>query len=276
MRAQGAAAQVRRGQDGLADLGLDMVAVPAGPFVMGEDAHDAAGRIRLRATPQREVVLEAFLISRHPVTVRQYRAFAEATGHAPPPADDDDRLPVAFVSWHEAVGFCRWLSVRTGRAARLPTEAQWEKSARGTDGRTYPWGDEPPMSPCPAAPVPRRSFVPAYPWGEERVPLTWRCNCANAVGARSPVGGYPAGASPCGCLDMAGNVWEWCADWFDPEYYRRAPDENPTGPSAGRNRIIRGGAHDSVPEAVRCAARFYDRPEGAPFFPVGFRVVMAD
>lgn len=276
MSAQVAAVKVPCGKESPRDLGIEMVAIPAGPFLMGEEARDGAGRIRLRATPQRQVTLDAFFISRHPITVGQYRVFADATGHPPPPVADDDGLPVARVSWHEAEGFCRWLSLRTGCEARLPTEAEWEKAARGTDGRTYPWGEAPPMSPSAKAAVRRRSFVPAYPWGEERVGLTWRCNCANAVGGRSRVGSYPAGASPYGCLDMAGNVWEWCADWFDPEYYRCGPCENPTGPSAGRNRVIRGGAYDSAPDVVRCAARFYDRPGDEPFFAVGFRVVIED
>jgi len=95
------------------------------------------------------------------------------------------------------------------------------------------------------------------------------------VGTLTDVRSHPAGASPYGCQDMAGNAWEWCSDWFDPNYYHRAPQCNPTGPVQGMSRVIRGGAYDSEACTVRCAARFYDHPGGPTFFPCGFRVVMS-
>ena len=273
----------------LAELGLEMVLIPAGEFLMGTDPEDhdetsalegpaaAQRHLRLRESPQHTVELEAYLIGKHPITIGQYQAFMAATGHSPPyamPQADDPQAtyrPICFVSWQDANAFCRWLSSETGEAFRLPTEAEWERAARGTDGRTYPWGEAPLRAEYQSPSM----FCPTDPCGQEQTIPIWRCNCAGAVGEPTDVRAYPDAASPCGCLDMAGNVWEWCADWFNPEYYRDAPRENPTGPPRGMNRVIRGGAYDSGPDTVRCAARFYDRADGPPFFPCGFRVAKA-
>jgi formylglycine-generating enzyme required for sulfatase activity len=251
--------------DLLLELAMALVRVPAGEFLRGSDPMPevnpgelsptrAAQRIlRNREQPQRLIELSAFAIGKHPVTVGQYRAFMAETGHAPPPAvslppDLCPRLPISYVPHPHAGAFCRWLSVETGVAIRLPTEAEWEKAARGVDGRSYSWGEA-----CP-------------PGGY--------CNCANVAGGLTDVRSYPGGASPWGCLDMCGNVWEWCTDWFDPHYYRHSPLSDPTGPDKGLHRVLRGGCHSSDPSDVRCAARFYDRPAGPPFFPCGFRIVM--
>ena len=272
-------------------LGIEMLFVPGGAFLMGteepadtgEATSDAAvwgsfligrapaseggrsaascGRassaaLRAREYPQHEVELDPYCISRHPITIAQYSTFASASGRRvwqpvmpEPCARDVAQLPASFVSWEDAAAFCRWLSQRTNAAFRIPAEAEWEMSARGTDGRDYPWGDQPPTS--------------------------WRSNYAREVGTVTDVRSYPAGASPWGCLDMAGNVWEWCSDWFGPDYYARSPLRNPTGPERGMSRVIRGGAYDSEASALRSSARFYDNPAGATFFPCGFRIAMS-
>ena len=140
--------------------------------------------------PQHRLYLPEFYIGKYPVTNEQYAAFVKATRQAAPqhwkngqiPAGKENH-PVVDVSWKDAVAFCRWLSQASGKTIRLPTEAEWEKAARGDDGRIYPWGDKPPTKEL--------------------------CNFGGNVGDTTPVGQYPAGASPCGALDMAGNVWEW-------------------------------------------------------------------
>jgi formylglycine-generating enzyme required for sulfatase activity len=155
--------------------GLDWVEVPAGEYAIGRDPYS-----------RRIVDVDAFELSRTPVTNEQYLAFVADTGHEPPPhgARADDR-PVTFVDWFDASAFCAWAG------GRLPTEAEWEKAARGTDGRTYPWGDEDDPS------------LAAVGAGLKR-------------GAPAPVGAHPRGASPYGVLDLAGNVWEWTANEVHP------------------------------------------------------------
>ena len=152
------------------------------------------------------------------------------------------------VTWHDAIAFCRWLSEAAGQEFRLPTEAEWEKAARGTNGRLYPWGDEPPDKS--------------------------RCNFNRNVGGTTPVGQYPLGATPdYGVLDLAGNVNEWCSDWYDEEAYRARPDHgirNPMGPESGIFRVLRSGPWLSESWFMRCAYRFGFFPEGRG--DSGFRV----
>jgi len=206
----------RRGRDGAM-----MVEVPAGEFLMGSlEAEN-------RPQPHR-VRLSSFLIDLLPVTWRQYRAFAADSGRPLPPAPywgiRDDH-PVVFLPWSDARAYCEWVG------ARLPTEAEREKAARGTDERLFPWGNEPPT---PERAIYRRN------WGYE---------------GTETVGSRPAGASPYGLLDAGGNVWEWCEDWYDPDYYAVSPVEDPTGPRSGRARILRGGSWDSRPTVLCTSCR---------------------
>ena len=204
--------------------GVEMafVAVPAGPFLMGSDpgkdkeAHEVE-------QPQREVTLDGYWMGKAPVTNAQYAAFVAATGHRAPSHWKDGRIPegkadhpVVYVDWEDAAAFCAWVSGLGQGEVRLPSEAEWEKAARGRDGRIYPWGDQ--------------------------APTKERCNFDDNVRDTTAVGRYsPQGDSPYGCVDMAGNVYEWCADWWEEAYYRHASDRNPTGPESGKYRVVRGG-----------------------------------
>ena len=197
--------------------GARYVFVPAGPFAMGLDEGGFDEK------PQHEVVLDAFWIMQTEVTNEQYESCVAADVCSPPFHPDwgsdefwalYDLHPVTQVTWEQAVAYAEWAG------GRLPTEAEWEKAARGTDGRRYPWGDA--------------------------TPNAQRLNFNDAIGDTQPVGSYPAGASPYGALDMAGNVWEWVADWYGESYYAVSPRENPTGPAEGERRVLRGGAYNSI------------------------------
>ncbi len=186
--------------------GSVMITIPAGKFIMGSNNGEPNKR------PVHTVYLDVYQIGKCEVTVAQYRKFCNATGRSMPQAPEwgwKDKHPVVNVTWEDAAAYCKWAG------GRLPTEAEWEKAARGTDGRGYPWGNK---------------------WDRKK--------CANIkIGLTSTarVGAYPAGASPCGCEDMAGNVYEWCADWYSASYYGRSPSSNPKGPKDGELRVLRGG-----------------------------------
>jgi formylglycine-generating enzyme required for sulfatase activity len=218
--------------------GAEMVYVPAGDFTMGSKE----GEGYASEHPQHKVYLDGFWIYKNDVTVAEYRKFCEATGrtmpHAPGWGWKDDH-PVVNVAWDDAAAYAGWAKVH------LPTEAQWEKAARGTDGRIYPWGND------------------------------WDKTKANSVDsglkATTPVGSYPGGASPYGCMDMAGNVWQWCADWYDDKYYANSPAKNPAGPATGTFRVLRGGSW-YFSDNCRSAFRFNFIPSGRLNF-IGFRCV---
>jgi len=212
----------------ISEAGMEMVLVPAGEFVMGSDEGDYDDE-----HPQHKIYLDVYYLGKYPVTNGQYKEFLEETGHDEPESWDEDEFnqpdqPVVGVSWNNAVAFCRWLSKKTGEIYRLPSEAEWEKAARGTDARTYPWGEEAPSS--------------------------YHSNINKEVGGTTEVGSYPAGKSPYGCYDMFGNVWEWCNDWYDGDYYKNSPYKNPKGPNNGECRVLRGGSWINIANGVVCAA----------------------
>jgi len=220
-----------------------MVVIPAGEFLMGSAEGD--DQAVASEKPARLIYLDAFAIDVLPVTVAQYRAFCLATGHPMPPEPTwgwRDTHPVVNVSWFDAELYCDWAG------KRLPTEAEWEKAARGTDGRLYPWCDI-------WEPFRGHSLL----------------DTEHEVGT-VPVGGYPEGISPNGVLDMAGNVWEWCADWYDPYYYLWGPQENPHGPESGHSRVLRGGSwRCAVSGFLRCAYRNFNRGPATWYNDRGFR-----
>jgi len=217
--------------------GAELIWIPAGSFLMGDDDQ--------KDNPRRTVTLDGFYIYKNLVTVKQYLAFCSAAHRqAPDPAPwgrrDDD--PIVNVTWEDARAYSAWAGVK------LPTEAQWEKAARGADGWLYPWGNEFDGS--------RLSHSVSQ--------------IADAESA-SKIGNFPKGASVYGVLDMAGNVCQWCEDWYDSEYTRSAPERNPTGPKTGQFRVLRGGSWNLVePRYFRASYRFSDTPT-ARYITNGFR-----
>ncbi len=211
-----------------------MALVPAGEFTMGSATGDAD------ELPVRKVYVDAFFMDRHQLSVAQYARFIEATHHEVPPEwslmnrPQHQNRPVVNVDWAEADTYCKWAG------KRLPTEAEWEKAARGTDGRTYPWGNQPPTA--------LHANSGKEVWSSHAV-LT-------------PVGMFEEGKSPYGIYDMAGNVWEWVSDWYNEDYYKISSSQNPAGPPTGWSKVIRGGSWGSRPEAMRAA----DRETHAPSF----------
>ena len=247
----------------------DYVYVPAGEFEMGDVAGDGLARER----PVHTVELGAFYIGRYEITNREWQRFRDDPGYDDPKYWPNGRIvprdqvpywtqpnnhgggtagsgdyPVIGVNWDAATAYCAWLSARTGRRYRLPTEAEWEKAARGTDGRRYPWGDAIDRS------------------------------LANYVGAQAfdtvqPVGSYPGNASPYGAFDMAGNVLEWCQDWYGRDYYAASPRRNPQGPASGAYRVVRGGSFFVEAADLRSAARSAAWPSFQGHRMIGFRPV---
>ncbi len=265
-------AEAGRTLSALGDIRSDVISdipvtipVPAGEFLMGSKKSEYDDE-----KPQHRVALKEYRIGKYPVTNAQFRRFIIAGGYQakefwtdagwewreknsvekPEYGDDPqwnlDNHPVVGVSWYEAVAYCNWLTqTNPARKFRLPTEAEWEKAARGDDGLEYPWvGD----------------FDPEKANTDE-----------SSIGRTTAIGLFPRGESVCGALDMAGNVWEWCADWYDDDYYKKSPRENPTGPSSGEARSLRGGAWGDFRGFARCAYRCGYYPDDRDVI-VGFRV----
>ncbi len=234
--------------------------------------------------PERRVTLGSYSIDRHEVTNAAYLLFVQATGHRVPenanpastlwenkaPFRGTETHPVVNVSWDDAVAYCEWLG------KRLPTEAEWEKAARGTDGRRYPWGND----------WDHRKANSASYWADRTVEFEsgadWDAFWVKGEGAKivkdrgikaevltMPVGSFPESVSPYGLFDMAGNAAEWVADWYDPNYYRSAPLSNPTGPSRGAIKAMRGGSWLKPRVSLRTSDRDWgtmdSRPSGTGF-----------
>ncbi|HXV82918.1 MAG TPA: SUMF1/EgtB/PvdO family nonheme iron enzyme, partial [Candidatus Binatia bacterium] len=223
------------GQDG-----APAVAVPAGNFTMGDDEE----------SPLREIYLDAFYIDKYEVTVARYAKFLKTTGNVRLPEDwkeasldGANELPVVGVDWHDADAYCKWAG------KRLPTEAEWEKAARGTDGRRYPWGNDEPTSS--RANFGKSSAVSPY------------------KGGLAPVGSREAGSSPYGVQDLAGNAGEWVADWFGAGF-RRGDLRNPKGPENGTDKVIRGGGWYDPPVRLNLSRRMHASPDNRAH-DVGFR-----
>ena len=234
----------------------ELIEVPAGPFLMGSGPGEG---IPAHETPLHQVELSAFLISKTPVTNAQYETFIRLSRREAPkgwllrrPPEPLLDHPVTNVSWHDAAAYCAWLSQESGRPYRLPTEAEWEKAARSSDGRCYPWGND---------------------WQEDC------CNCGSSQ--TTPVTAFPNGASPHGCLDMLGNVREWTATiWGSSPAQTEFPypfaedGRNALSPGSGPVfRICRGGCFRDQPPDLRCAARSFSA-ENSKLAWCGFRVVM--
>ena len=284
----------------------DMVLIPEGPFLMGSTKEDIDTLLKLdqniefgrldNEMPQREVFLSAYYIDKYPVTNTKYKIFIESGGYTqkslwsnagweyvtqtnPLENNDLDNIlngepdcPVVNVSWYESEAFAKWAG------KRLPTEAEWEKAARGTDGRIYPWGNEYDKT---------------------------RLNCAeNKIEKPTSVTKYPQGQSVHGCFDMSGNVWEWASDWYDSQYYRHAQNKDPQGPEIAEEnpnfwrpeevgisiyelkpsptggslsgcKVLRGGSwNGSGIIHIRCSNRDYDEPTYKNDT-IGFRCAMS-
>jgi len=207
----------------------EMVSIPAGPFIRGTD-HGGFDE-----QPQRTLVLDAFAIDRYEVTNSQYQQFVEATGHrkSGPPSRYAKNMskmrsinqPVVYVSWEDAEAFCHW------KGKRLPTEAEWEKAMRGTDGRLWPWGNV-----------------------EQPNGANWaRVQDGHDVAA--PVGAVLTDKSPYGVMDGAGNVMEWVSDWYAESYFREAPEQNPQSSEYGTFRVLRGGGYATTGADIRITSR---------------------
>ena len=236
--------------------GMEMVYVPAGSFEMGSDSEFAD------EMPLRQISMDAFFIDKYEVSNGQYQECLTAgactePGNLTTPSQesyfanpDFADYPVVYVDWAQAQAYCQWIG------GDLPSEAQWEKAARGTDGRQFPWGNEGPDT--------------QFTFGAEDFPNDY-ANFDDYQGDLTPVGNYPNGASPFGALDMAGNVWEWTRDWYGA--YDAGQTVNPEGPESGTDKVVRGGAFDFGAWSIRSTYRGKQSPNYQNY-QQGFRCIV--
>lgn len=234
-------------------LGFEMLFIPSGEFAMGSEDADSAPNER----PPTKVTVGCFYLSRYLISNGDYEKFDPQHAHKRIPGATE-RHPVVHVSSAEAIKFCQWLSARERKKFRLPTEAEWEYGARGTDGRRYPWGNHTGRGDL--GNFADRNTV--FAWSDREVD--------DGYSETSPVGAFPLGASPFGIEDMAGNVWEWCVDYFAP--YSGSHKVNPRGPAAGARRVYRGGSWKSRFNSMRTTTRGSNAPNYS-CNDLGFRVV---
>jgi eukaryotic-like serine/threonine-protein kinase len=223
--------------------GMTLLIIPAGDFSMGAISHTDEEPVHM-------VHLDSYWIDRTDVTNAMYaRCVYEGSCQVPDRPNSYTRkpyfgdshfgnFPVIYVTWDDANSYCKWAG------GRLPTEAEWEKAARGTDARVYPWGNQ--------------------------LPDTTMLNYYYVVGDTSAVGSSAADISAYGVLDMAGNIREWVADWYDSAYYAKSTGSNPLGPATGADRVVRGGSWLANEFFIRSALRIFYPPDSA-FFNLGFR-----
>lgn len=235
--------QARGAETGTGDA--QMVSVQGGEFTMGSNEH--------ADEPRHQVVLDSFMIDKYEASNARFKQFMNATGHPAPAYWDDPRLnkanhPVVGVSWNDAAAFCKW------EGKRLPTEAEWERAAKGPSGENH------------------------YPWGGHTLDNT-KANYGQNVGRTQPVDAYPEGASGFGVYNMTGNVFEWVADWYDPQAYTRSNALNPQGAEKGYNfanqgpvRVLRGGSWLAPETSLHTSHRFWNQPENNSYgVGLGFR-----
>ena len=262
--------------------GMEMVYIAAGEFTLGtsdeeieawlvDHPRDTRWRF-LREQPQCRVSLEGYWMGRTEVTNAHYLRFMQATGHPAPGRWEEGRIPegleqfpVVYIYAEDAVAYCEWAG------GRLPSELEWEKAARGTEGRIFPWGEEWDNTRC-------RNFElisgVSYETTAESLEAfdAWTDAHNLRQEGLAPVGSYPQGASPYGCLDMAGNVWEWCADLYGENIYQRYATGDLTPPEQGISRVLRGGAwYMDSPMQFRSTLRFPYRPNLRQLGGYGFR-----
>ncbi len=222
----------------------NMVMIPKGEFAMGSEEH--------KDEHPHNVVTDAYYIDKYETSNKEYKAFMKAAGHPAPAYWDDPRLskpeqPVVGVNWYDANSFCEW------KGKRLPTEAEWERAAKGPEGHGH------------------------YPWGHDLDDT--KANYGQKVGKTTAVDSYPAGVSGYGAYNMSGNVFEWVSDWYDPTYFKESPALNPQGPATGLNfanqgpvKVLKGGSWLAPASSLHSSHRFWNQPENNSYgVGLGFR-----